>query len=139
MTHKHDAVITHLDPDILKCKIKQAFTTNKASRGDGVSVELFQILKDDAMKVLQSIWQQIWKTWQWPLDWKRPVFIPIPKKGNAKECSKYHKTTVISHTSKVTLKILQAKLQQYISHKLPDVQACFRKGRGIRDQTANIH
>ena len=138
MTHKHDAVITHLDPDILKCKIKQAFTTNKASRGDGVSVELFQILKDDAMKVLQSIWQQIWKTWQWPLDWKRPVFIPIPKKGNAKECSKYHKTTVISHTSKVTLKILQAKLQQYMNREIPDVQAGFRKGRGTRDQTVNI-
>ena len=107
----HDAVITHLDPDILECEFKQPFTTNKASGGDGISAELFQILKDDAVKVLHSIWQQIWKTRQWPLDWKRSVFIPIPKKGNAKECSKYHKTAVISHISKVMLKILQAKLQ----------------------------
>ena len=107
----HDAVITHLDPDILECEFKRAFTTNKASAGDGISAELFQILKDDAVKVLHSIWQQIWKTRQWPLDWKRSVFIPIPKKGNAKECSKHHKTAVISHTSKVMLKILQAKLQ----------------------------
>ena len=90
------------------------------------------------MKVLQSIWQQIWKTWQWPLDWKRPVFIPIPKKGNAKECSKYHKTAVISHTSKVMLKILQASLQQYVNRELPDVQAGFIRGRGTRDQIANI-
>ena len=133
---KHDAVITHLDPDILECKIKQAFSTNKASGGDGISVELFKILKDDAVKVLHSIWQQIWKTQQWPLDLKN--FIPIPKKGNAKECSRYLKTAVISHTNKVMLKILQAKLQQYMNHELPDVQAGFRKGRGTRDQIANI-
>ena len=112
---------------------------NKVSGGDGIPVELFQILKDDAVKVPHSICQQIWKTQQWPQDWERSVFIPIPKKGNAKECSNYHTIALISHNSKELLKILQAKLQQYISHKLPDVQACFRKGRGIRDQTANIH
>ena len=100
--------------------------------------ELFQILKDDAVKVLHSICQQIWKTQQRPQDWKRSVFIPIPKKGNAKECSNYHTIALISHISKVTLKILQARLQQYVNHDLPDVQACFRKGRGTRDQIANI-
>ena len=102
------------------------------------SVELFQILKDDAVKVLHSICQQIWKTQQWPQDWKRSVFIPILKKGNAKECSNYHKIVLISHTSKVMLKILQARLLQYVNHELPDVQAGFRKGRGTRDQIANI-
>ena len=110
---------------------------NKASGGDGIPVELFQILKDDAVKVLQSICQQIWKTQQWPQDWKRSVFIPILKKGNAKECSNYHTIALISHTSKVMLKILQARLQQYRNHALPDVQARFRKGRGTRDQIAN--
>ena len=108
---------------------------NKASGGDGIPVELFQILEDDAVKVLHSICQQIWKTQQWPQDWKRSVFIPIPKKGNAKECSNYHTIVLISHTSKVMLKILQARLQQY---ELPDVQAGFRKGRGTRDQIPNI-
>ena len=111
---------------------------NKASGADGIPVELFQILKDDAVKVLHSICQQIWKTQQWPQDWKILVFIPIPKKGNAKECSNYHTTALISHTSKVMLKILQARLQQYMNRELPDVQAGFRKGRGTRDQIANI-
>ena len=111
---------------------------NKASGGDGIAVELFQILKDDAEKVLHSICQQIWKTQQWPQDWKRSVFIPTPKKGNAKECSKYHTIALISHASKVMLKILQARLQQYMNYELPDVQAGFRKGRGTRDQIAKI-
>ena len=111
---------------------------SKASRGDGIPVELFQILKDHTVKVLHSVCQH-WKTQQWPQDWKRSVFIPIPKKGNAKECSNYCKIALISHASKVMLKILQAKLQQYMNHELPDVQAGFRKGRGTRDQIANIH
>ena len=134
-------VITHLEPDILECKVKWALgsiTTSKASGGDGISVELSQILKDDAVKVLHSICQQIWKTQQWPQDWKRSVFIPITKKGNAKQCSNYRTIALISHASKVMLKILQVRLQQYVNCKLPDVQAGFRKGRGTRDQTANI-
>ena len=111
----HNGVITHLEPDILECEVKWALeiiTTNKASGGDGTSVELFQILKEDAVKVLHSICQQIWKTQQWPQDWKRSIFIPIRKKGNPKECSNYHTIALISHTSKVMLKILQAKHQQ---------------------------
>ena len=116
----------------------KSITTNKASGGDGIPVELFQISKDDAVKVLHSICQHIWKTQQWPRDWKRSVFIPIPKKGNAKECSNYHTIALISHTSKVMLKILQASLQQYVNRELPDIQAGFRKGRGTRDQIANI-
>ena len=111
---------------------------NKASGGDGIPVELFQILKDDAVKVLHSICQKIWKTQQWPRDWKRSVFIAIPKKGNAKECSNYRTIALISHASEVMLKILQARLQQYVNRELPDVQAGFRKGRGTRDQIANI-
>ena len=111
---------------------------NKASGGDGISFELFQILKDDAMKVLHSICQQIWKTQQWPQDWKRSVFIPNPKKGNAKESSYYCTMALISHGRKVMLKILQVRLQQYMNCELPDVQAGFRKGRGTRDQIANI-
>ena len=111
----------------------------KASGGDGIPVELFHILKDDAVKVLHSTYQQIWKTQQWPWDRKRSVFIPVPKKGNAKECSNYGTTALISHSSKVMLKILQAKLQQYVKHELPDVQAGFRRGRGTRYQIANIH
>ena len=111
---------------------------NKASGGDGSHAELFQILKDDAVKVLHSICQQIWKTQQWPQDWKRSVFIPISKKGNAKECSNYHTIALISHTSKAMLKILQARLQWYVNCELPDIQAGFRKGRGTRDQIANI-
>ena len=103
-----------------------------------VPVALFQILKDDAVKVLHSIGQHIWKTQQWPQDWKRSVFVPIPKKGNAKECSNYHTIALISHASKVMLKILQARLQQYMNRELPDVQAGFRKGRGTRDKIANI-
>ena len=137
----HDDVITHLEPDIVECEIKWAlgsFTTNKASGGDGIPVELFQILKDDAVKVLHSICQHMWKTQQGLLDWKRSVFIPIPRKGNAKECSKYHTVALISHASKVMLKILQARLQQYVNHELPDVQAGIRKGRGTRDKIANI-
>ena len=112
---------------------------NKASGRDGIPVEVFQILKDDAVKVLPSICQQIWKTQQWPQDWKRSVFIPIPKKGNAKECSHYCTIVLISHGRKVMLKILQARFQQYINRELPDVQAGFRKGRGTRDQIANIY
>ena len=111
-------------------------TLNETRRGDGIPVELFQILKDDAAKVLHSICQQIRKTRQWPQDWKRSVFIPIPKKGNAKECSNYHTIALISHTSKVMLKTLQTRLQQYVNRELPDVQA--GKGRGTRDQIANI-
>ena len=137
----YSGVITHLEPDILECEVKWALgsiTINKASGGDGIPIELFQILKDDAVKVLQSICQQIWKIQQWPQDWKRSVFIPIPKKGNAKECSNYRTIALISHTRKVVLKILQARLQQYMNRELPDVQAGFRKGRGTRDQIANI-
>ena len=135
-------MITHLEPDILECEVKWALGSirkNKASGGDGIPVELFQILEDDAVKVLHSLCQQIWKTQQWPQDWKRSAFIPIPKKGNAKECSKYHTISLISHTSKVILKILQATLQQYVNRELPDTQAGFRKGRGTRDQIDNIH
>ena len=134
-------MITHLESDILECEVKWALgsiTTNKASGGDGILVELFQILKDNAVKVRHSICQQIWKTQKWPRDWKRFIFTPIPKKGNAKECSNYHTVALISHTSKVMLKILQARLQQYMNHKCPDVQAGFRKGRGTRNQIANI-
>ena len=112
---------------------------NKASGDDGIPAELFQILKDNAVKVLYSICQQIRKTHQWPQDWKRSVFTPIPKKGNAKECSNYHTIALISHPNKVMLKILQARLQQYMKHELPDVQVCFRKGRGTRDQITSIH
>ena len=115
-----------------------SITTNKASGGDGIPAELFQILKDDPVRVLHSICQQIWKTQQWPKDWKRSVFIPNPKKGNAKECSNYRTTAFISHASKVMVKILQARIQQYMNHELPDIQAGFRKGRGTRDQIANI-
>ena len=137
----HDGVITHLEPDILECEVKwalESITTNKASGGDGITMELFQILRDDAVKVLHSICQQIWKTQQWSQDWKRSVFIPIPKKGNAKECLNYHTIAFISHASKVMLKILQPRFQQYVNCELPDVQAGFRKGRGTRDQIANI-
>ena len=111
---------------------------NKASGGEGIPVELFQILKDAAVKVLHSICQQIWKTQQWPQDWKRSVFIPIPKKGNDKKCSNYRTIALILHAGKVILKILQARLQQYVNRELPDVQSGFRKGRGTRDQIANI-
>ena len=138
----HEGVIPHLEPDILECEVKWAIsslTLNKASGGDGIPVELLHILKDDVVKVLHSICQQIWKTQEWPQDWKRSVFIPIPKKGNAKECSNYHTITLILDTSNVMLKILQARLQWYINRELPDVQAGFRKGTGTRDQIANIH
>ena len=134
-------MITHLEPDILECEVKwvlESITMNKASGGDGIPVELFQILKDDAVKVLHSICQQIWRTQQCPQDWKRFVFILIPKKGNPKECSDYRTIALISHTSKVMLKILQARLQQYMNHELPNVQTGFRKGRETREQIANI-
>ena len=128
----HDGVITHLEPDILECDVTQALesiTTKKAKGADEIPVELLQILKDDAVKVLHSKCQQIWKTQKWPQDWKSSVFIPIPKRGNAKECSNYRTIALISHASKVILKILQARLQQYVNRELPDVQAGFRKGR----------
>ena len=138
----YDGVITYLEPDILECEVKWALgsiTMNKASGDDEMApVELFQILKSDAVKVLHSICQQIWKTQQWPQDWKRSVFIPIPKKGNIKQCSNYHTVALISPPSKVMLKILQVRLQQYMNQELPDVQAGFRKGRGTRNQIANI-
>ena len=129
-------MITHLEPDILECEVKwalESITTNKASGDDGIPVELFRILKDDAVKVLHSICQQIWKTQQWPQDWKRS------KKGNVKECSNYCTIALVSHTSRVMLQILQGRLQQYVNRELPDVQAGFRKGRGTRNQIANIH
>ena len=145
----HDSVITHLEPDILECEVKWALgrtTMNKASGGDWIPVELFQILNDDVVKVLHSICQQIWKMQQGPQDWKRSVFIPIPKKGNAKECLNYRTTVLISHASKIMLALLSkfskpgfARLQQYMNSELPDVQAGFRKGRGTRDKIANIH
>ena len=135
-------MVTYLEPNILECEVKWAFgsvTMNKASGGDGIPAELFQVLKDDSVKVLHPICQQIWKSQQWPQNWKRSVFIPVPKKGNSKECSNYQTIALISHTSKVMLKIHQARLQQYVNRKLSDVEAGFRKGRGTRDQIANIH
>ena len=126
-------MITHLEPDILESKVKWALgsiTINKASGGDGIPVELFQILKDDAFKVLHSICQQIWKTQQWPQDWKMSVFIPISKKGNVKECSNYCTIALTSHDNKVMLKIFQARLQKYMNREPPDVHAGFRKDRG---------
>ena len=134
-------MITYLEPDMLECEVKLALeniTTNKASGRDGIPVELFQILKDDVLKVLHSICQQIWKIQHWPQDEKRSVFIPIPKKGNHKECSNYCTIALTSQASKVILKILQARLQQYVNRELPDVQAGFRKCRETRDQIANI-
>ena len=138
----HNGVIIHLEPNILEYEVKWALGSiimNKVSGGDRIPVELFQILKDDTVTVLHSICQQIWTTQQWPQGWKMSLFIPNQKKGNAKECSKYWTFILISHTSKVMLKILQARLQQYMNSELPDVQAGFRKGRGTRDQIANIH
>ena len=135
-------MITDLEPDILECEVRWvlgSITTNKASGGDGIPVELFQILKDDAFKELNSICQQMWKTQQWPQDWKRSVFIPTPRKGNSKGCSNYHTTVLISHASKVMLKILQARFQQYVNQEIPAVQAGFRKHRGTREQIANIY
>ena len=132
-------MITQLEPDILEYKVKWALgsiTRNKASGGDGIPVELFQNLKDDAMKALHSTGQQIWKMYQWPQAWKMSVFTPIPKKGNAKECSNHYTIALISFASKVILKILQARIQQNVSHELPDVQDGFRKGSGTRDQIA---
>ena len=137
----HDGAITHLGPDILECEVKwalESISTNKASGGDGVPGELFQILKDDGVKVLHSICQLIWKTQQWTKNSKRSVFTPKPKNGNAKEGSNYHTISLISHASQVILKIFQSRLQQYMNHELPDVQAAYRKGRGIRNQIANI-
>ena len=137
----HEGVITHLEPDILECEVKwtlESITTNKASGGDRIPVELFQILKEDAVKMLHSICQQIWKTQQWPQDCKRSVFIPIPKKGNAKECSNYCTIALISNASKVMFKIPHARHQQYVNRELSDVQSGLRKGRRTRDQIANI-
>ena len=134
-------MIIHLQPSILEYEVKwalESITTNKASGGDGIPVELCQNLKDDAMKVLHSICQQIWKTQQWPQDWKRSVFIPILKKSNRKECSNLWTIAHIIHASKVMVKILQGRLQQYMNHELPDVQSGFRKGRGTRDPIVNI-
>ena len=134
-------MVTLLEPDILECQVKWALgsiTMNKTRGDDGIPVELLQILKDDAVKVLHSICQQTWKTQQWPQDCKSSVFISIPKKGNAKECSNYFTIARISHASIVMLKILQARLQQYVNCEIPDVQAGFRKGRGTRDQIVNI-
>ena len=133
-------MITHLEPDILECEVKwalESITMNKASGGDGISVELFQILKDDAVKVLSLLCQQPWKTQQWPQDWKRSVFIPITKKGNAKEFSNYHTIALISHSGKVVLKISKPG-HQYVNRELQDVPAGFRKGRGTRFQMAHI-
>ena len=134
-------MISHLEPDILECEAKWALgsiTMNKSSGSDGIPVAVFQIIKDDVVKVFHAICQQIWKTPQWPQDWTRSVFIPNPKKGSAKECSNYCTIALISHTSKVMLKIFQAKLQQYVNCERPHVQAGYRKGRGTRDQIANI-
>ena len=138
----HEGVITHihLEPDILECEVRWtlgSITTNKASGGDGIPIELFQILKNDAVKVLHSVCQQIGKIQK--VTQKRSVFIPVPKKGNAKECSNYHTAALTSHASKVMLKLLQARLQLYVNQEFPDVQAGFRKSRGTRDQIANIH
>ena len=134
-----DCDITHLEPDILECEVEWvsgSITMNNASGGGGIPVDIFQILKDDAVKVQLSICQQIWKTQQWPQDWNGSVF--IPKKGNAKECSNYHTIALISHASKVMLKILQIRLQQYVNCELPEVQTGFRKGRGTTAQIVNI-
>ena len=134
-------MITHLETDILECQVKGplgSITMNKISGGDRIPVELFQILKDDAVKVLHSICQQMWKTQQWPWDWKRSVFIPVPKKGNAKECPNYHTIALISHASKVMLKILQARLQQYVTYELPDVQAGFIRQRNQRSNCQHL-
>ena len=138
----HDGVVSHPKPDILECEVKWPLgstTANKASGGDGIPAELFEILMDDAIKVLHSKCQPSWKTQQWPQDWKRSIFIPIPKKGSTKECSNYRTIDLISHAIKVTFKTLQSSLQQYVNRKLPDVQTGFRKGRETKDQIANIH
>ena len=139
--YNHEGVIIHLEPGILECEVKWALgsiTMNKPSGGDGIPAKLFQILKDDAVKVLHSVCQQIWKTQHWLYDWKGSVFIPISKKGNAKECPNYRTTVLISYDSKVMFKILHARLQQYVNRELPDIQAGFRKGRGTRNQVAGI-
>ena len=133
-------MVTHVKPDILKCEVKKALesiTLNKGSGGDGIPVGLFQILKDNAVKVMHSKFQENSKTQQWPQDWKISIFILIPKKGNAKEYWNYHTTALISHASKVMLKILHTRLQQYVKTENPDVQPGFRKVRGTRDQIAN--
>ena len=139
--NNHRGVVTHLEPDILECKVKCALGSiiaNKVTGGDGISPKLFQILKDDAVKMLHAVCQQIWKSQQWPQNRKRSGFIPVPRKGNAKECSNYCIVALTSHASKVMLNILQARLQQYMNQELPDVQPRFRKGRGTRVQIANI-
>ena len=138
---KPSGVVTHLEPDILECEVNWALgsiTMNKGSGANGIPAVLFQILKDDAVKVLHSTCQQIWETQQWPQDWKRSVFIPIPKKGIDKECLNYHTIALISHASKVMLKILQARLQQYMNHEILDVQAGFRKGEEQRSNCQHL-
>ena len=140
--NNNDGVIIHLESDIVEFKVKRALwsiTTNKASGSDGIPAELFQVVRDDAIKVLHWICHHTWKTQQWPQDWKRSVFIPIPKKGNAKESSNYRTTALMSQASKVMLKIHQARLQHYMNWEHSKFEAVFRKGRGIRDQIANIH
>ena len=137
----YNGVVSHPKPDILECKVKWALRStavNKASGCDEISAELFKILKDDAIKVLHSLCQQIWKTQQWPQDWKRSILIAIPKKGSTKERANHQTIALISHASKVMLKILHARLQHYANQEIPDVQAGFREGRGTRDQIANI-
>ena len=134
-------MVSHPEPDTLECKVKWALRStdvNKASECDEISAELFKSLKDDAIKVLHSLCQQIWKTQQWPQDWQRSILIPIPKKGSTKECANHWTVTLITHASEVMLKILHARLQHYVNQELPDVQAGFRKGKGTRDQIANI-
>ena len=138
----YDGVISHPEPDMLESGVKWAWGStviNETSGHNEIPVELFKTLKDDAIKVLHSICQQIWKTQQWPQDWKRSILIPIPKKGSTKECANHQIIALISHASKVRLKILHARLQLYTNQELPDVQAEFRKGRGTRDQIAKIH
>ena len=131
-------MVSHPEPDTLECEVKWAFFRSTAGGCDGIPMELFKTQKDDAIKMLSSLCQQIWKTQQWPQNWKRSILIPIPKKGSTKECANHWTVTLITHASKVMLKILHARLQHYVNQEIPDVQAGFRKGRGIRDQIANI-
>ena len=137
----YDGVVSHLEPDILECEVKWALRSsaiNKASGCDEIPAELFRSLKDDAIKVLHSLCQQTWKPQQWPQDWKRSLLLPVPTKGSTRECANHRTVVLISHAGKVMLKILPARLQHYVNRELPDVRAGFRKGRGTRDQTANL-
>ena len=135
-------MVSHPEPDVLECEVRWASGSTAAKKARGcneIPAELFKSLKEDTIKVLHSLYQQIWKTQQWPQDWKRPVLIPIPKKGNTKDCANNWTTALVSHASKIMLKILHARLQLYVNQELPDIQTGFRKGRGTRDQIANIH